>query len=94
MWFPEADKVELFLNGKSLGEGEREYHFLYTFKDVRPKQESWKVIGYDETGKECCRTELQTAGKPEEIRLTCVQSPDGWKADGADMVLLQVESYG
>lgn len=33
----------------------------------------------------------QTAGKPEEIRLTFVQSPDGWKADGADMVLLQVE---
>lgn len=30
-----ADKVELFLNGKSLGEGEREYHFLYTFKDVQ-----------------------------------------------------------
>ena len=29
-----ADKVELFLNGKSLGNGERDYHFLYTFKDI------------------------------------------------------------
>lgn len=86
-----ADKVELFLNGKSLGEGEREYHFLYTFKDVQFETGKLEAIGYDETGKECCRTELQTAGKPEEIRLTCVQSPDGWKADGADMVLLQVE---
>ena len=81
-----ADKVELFLNGKSLGEGEREYHFLYTFKDVQFETGKLEAIGYDETGKECCRTELQTAGKPEEIRLTCVQSPDGWKADGADMV--------
>lgn len=86
-----ADKVELFLNGKSLGEGEREYHFLYTFKDVQFETGKLEAIGYDETGKECCRTELQTAGKPEEIRLTFVQSPDGWKADGADMVLLQVE---
>jgi len=29
-----SDKVELFLNGKSLGFGERNYHFLHTFKKV------------------------------------------------------------
>ena len=34
---------------------------------------------------------MQTAGKPEQIRLSLIQSPEGWKADGADMVLLQVE---
>jgi hypothetical protein len=34
---------------------------------------------------------LQTAGKPEQIQLSFIQSPEGWKADGADMVLLQVE---
>ena len=34
---------------------------------------------------------MQTAGKPEQIKLSVIQSPKGWKADGADMVLLQVE---
>ena len=50
-----------------------------------------EAVGYDEKGKECCRTQLQTAGKPEQIQLSFIQSPEGWKADGADMVLFQVE---
>ena len=86
-----ADKVELFLNGKSLGNGERGYHFLYTFRDIAFVPGKLEAVGYDENGKECCRTQLQTAGKPEQIRLSLIQSPEGWKADGADMVLLQVE---
>ena len=86
-----ADKVELFLNGKSLGNGERDYHFLYTFKDIAFVPGRLEAVGYDEKGKECCRTQLQTAGKPEQIQLSFIQSPEGWKADGADMVLLQVE---
>lgn len=86
-----ADKVELFLNGKSLGYGEQDYHFLYTFKDIAFVPGRLEAVGYDENGKECCRTQLQTAGKPEQIQLSFIQSPEGWKADGADMVLLQVE---
>lgn len=86
-----ADKVELCLNGKSLGEGEKDYNFLFTFKDVKFQAGKLEAIGYDETGKECCRTALQTAGKPEQIKLSLTESPNGWKADGADMVLLQVE---
>ena len=86
-----AEKVELFLNGKSLGNGERDYHFLYTFKDVTFAPGKLEAVGYDENGKECCRAALQTAGEAEQIKLSLIQSPDGWKADGADMVLLQVE---
>lgn len=86
-----ADKVELFLNGKSLGEGEKDYNFLFTFKDVKFETGKLEAIGYDETGKECCRTALQTAGKPEQIKLNLIQSPNGWKADGADMILVEVE---
>ena len=78
-----ADKVELFLNGKSLGYGERDYHFLYTFKDIAFVPGKLEAVGYDENGKECCRTQLQTAGKPEQIQLSFIQSPEGWKADGA-----------
>lgn len=86
-----ADKVELFLNGKSLGEGEKDYNFLFTFKDVKFEAGKLEAIGYDETGKECCRTALQTAGEPEQIKLNLIQSPNGWKADGADMILVEVE---
>ena len=47
-----ADKVELFLNGKSLGNGERDYHFLYTFKDIAFVPGRLEAVGYDEKGKE------------------------------------------
>lgn len=86
-----TEKVELFLNGQSLGMGEREYDFLFTFKDIAFKPGKLEAVGYDENGKEQCRMALQTAGKPSEIKLTAMQNPNGWKADGADMVLLQVE---
>ena len=86
-----TEKVELFLNGKSLGTGDREYHFLFTFKEVAFVPGKLEAVGYDENGKETCRARLQTAGEPEQIKLSLIQSPKGWKADGADMVLLQVE---
>ncbi len=86
-----TEKVELFLNGESLGYGLREYNFLYTFDKVAFKPGKLEAVGYDENGKETCRTALQTAGKPEQIKLSVIQSPKGWKADGADMILLQVE---
>ena len=86
-----TEKVELLLNGESLGYGVREYNFLYTFDKVAFKPGKLEAVGYDENGKETCRTALQTAGKPEQIKLSVIQSPHGWKADGADMILLQVE---
>ncbi len=86
-----AERVELFLNGKSLGNGERNYNFLFTFKDVAFAPGNLEAVGYNENGKECCRTRLLTAGEPQQIKLSAIQNPDGWKADGADMVLLQVE---
>ena len=86
-----AERVELFLNGKSLGNGERNYNFLFTFKEVAFAPGNLEAVGYDENGKECCRTRLLTAGEPQQIKLSAIQNPDGWKADGADMVLLQVE---
>lgn len=86
-----ACSVELLLNGRSLDEGERDYRFLHTFRDVKFEAGKLEAVGYDETGKECCRTALQTAGEPAQIRLSLMESPAGWKADGADLVLLQVE---
>ena len=78
-----TEQVELFLNGKSLGRGEQKYRFLYTFDRVAFEPGKLEAVGYDE--------KLQTAGRPEQIKLSVIQNPKGWKADGADMVLLQVE---
>lgn len=86
-----TDSVALLLNGKSITTGTQSYRFLYTFDNVAFEPGTLEAIGYDKSGKETCRSKLTTAGKPEQIRLSLIQSPKGWKADGADMVLLQVE---
>ncbi|MBQ1938987.1 MAG: DUF4982 domain-containing protein, partial [Alistipes sp.] len=86
-----AERVELTLNGKSLGQGERSFQFLFTFPDVAFEAGRLEAVGYDAEGRECCRTALETAGTPAAIRLKAIQSPVGWKADGADMVLVEVE---
>lgn len=36
-------------------------------------------------------TSLETAGEPTQLKLTAIQNPEGTKADGADMILYQVE---
>lgn len=41
--------------------------------------------------KESSRYAIETAGKPHHIKLTSIQNPEGFKADGADMALIQVE---
>lgn len=86
-----AERVELFLNGRSLGYGEQKYRFLHVFENVAFESGCLEAVGYRSEGEECCRTALHTAGEPEQIKLSLLQQPQGWKADGADMVLLQVE---
>ena len=86
-----ADKVELFINGKSMGFGEQSYRFLYTFKDVEYNHGTLRAVGYNVDGDTLCETEKQTAGKPQEIRLKMHTGPQGLRADGADMALVDVE---
>lgn len=86
-----GEMVELFVNGKSLGMGERDYHFLYTFKDVQWEAGKIEAVSYDKARKELSRDARITAGVPASLKLTLIQSPDGFKADGADLVLVEVE---
>nr|WP_321355169.1 DUF4982 domain-containing protein [uncultured Draconibacterium sp.] len=86
-----ADRVELFVNGKSKGFGERSYHFLFTFPNVEWKAGEIKAVSYNETGEVVSEDIIKTTGKPYAIKLTGMQSPVGFKADGADLALLQVE---
>ncbi len=86
-----SPRVELFLNGKSLGTGIKQYQFLHTFKNVKWEAGKLEAVSYNEQGKEESRYAIETAGKPAKIRLSLLQSPNGTYADGADMVLLQAE---
>ena len=81
-----ADEVELFLNGQSLGKGRQSYRYLHTFDDVAYEPGSLEAVGSDGS-----RYRLETAGEPFQLRLKAIENPEGTKADGADMVLFEVE---
>lgn len=86
-----GEKVELFVNGKSRGFGNREYHFLFTFPQVAYEAGVVEAVSYDASGKEVHRTRKETAGMPKSIKLTLMKAADGFKADGADLVLVEIE---
>lgn len=86
-----GDKAQLFLNGKSLGFGAKRDGFLFTFKDVNFQAGVLKAVSYDNKGLKVAETQLKTAGEPVAIKLTKMQHPTGFKADGADLALVQVE---
>lgn len=85
-----TESVKLFLNGKELPAPERSYQFLFTFRDVAFAPGKLEAVGYD-GGREVVRYTLETAGAPAALRLTRIEDPSGWKADGADVALVQVE---
>ena len=81
-----ADEVELFVNGQSQGKGERSFQWLHTFKDVKFEAGTLEAKGSDGSS-----YQIETAGEPFQLKLTAIENPEGTKADGADMILYQVE---
>lgn len=86
-----AEKVELFVNGRSQGFGEPSHRFLYTWKEVAFAAGEIKAVGLDRNGTKLCEAVLATAGPPVALKLTSRTAPSGLKADGADMALVEVE---
>jgi beta-galactosidase len=86
-----ADRVELTLNGKSLGAAKQSSRFLFTFENIAWEPGTLHAAGFDAAGKKVCDAELQTAGEPVALRLKPMVSPLGWKADAADLALIEVE---
>jgi hypothetical protein len=50
-----------------------------------------EAVSYDDNGKELSRAKKETAGEPAKITLKAMTAPDGFKADGADMALVEIE---
>ncbi len=86
-----GEKVELFVNGKSQGYGQRSSGFLFTFKNIKWEAGKAEAVSYDNAGNVVSRAVKETAGKPAKIRLKLMTAPDGFKADGADLALVEVE---
>ena len=86
-----AEKVELKINGKSLGYGRKSDGFLFTFPSVEWTSGTVAATGFDNNNKQVCTTGKITTGDPVALRLTNIKNPRGFMADGHDLALIQVE---
>jgi hypothetical protein len=87
-----ADRVELLLNGKSLGQGVKSDGFRFTFKTVAWAPGTLRAVGRDAAGKVVSSDERVTTGPAVALRLTPHVGPTGWRADAADLALVDVEA--
>ena len=86
-----ADSVVLEQGGRRIAPTVHKYRFLYVFKDLEYAAPKLTAIGMDKGGRELSSYTLETAGEPASLRLTAITNPTGWKADGADVALVEVE---
>jgi beta-galactosidase len=86
-----ADKVELFLNGQSLGMGLQTNRFLFTITNVLWQPGTLSAVGLDAKGRKLCEAGMQTADAAAAIKLNVMTGPGGLKADGADVALVEFE---
>ena len=85
-----ADAAELFVNGRSLGLGNRSLDTLFTWPDVIFEPGTIRVLAY-RNGQILAGQTKETAGPAVALRLTPILAPGGWRADGSDVALVDVE---
>ena len=96
-----GERVELALNGKVIARSthkekcERSFQWLFTFNDVVFEPGTLVARSYPaDSSSSAVPTStdtLFTAGEPYQLKLTAIENPEGFRADGADMALVQVE---
>ena len=82
--------VQLFVNGKSLGRGNRSEHYLFTFPDVAWEPGEIRAVACNNNVPVATNV-ICTAGPPVALRLTSITGPGGLQADGSDVALIDVE---
>ncbi len=86
-----AEAVELFVNGKSLGQGKVSDKYLFTFKDVAWQPGEIKAVAT--TGGKVVATQTKhTVGAPVRLKLTPLTDAGGLRADGGDIAFFDVEA--
>lgn len=86
-----ADSVVLEQGGSRIAPTEHNSRFLFVFKDLKYTAGKLTAIGMDRQGRELSSHTLETSGPADHLKLTAIENPTGWKADGADVALVQVE---
>ena len=86
-----SQDVRLCQGDKIIEPDSRDYRFLSTFRNVPYTAGTLTAIGYDKNGKEESRYSVETSGTPAQLKLTPITNPTGWKADGADVALVEIE---
>ena len=86
-----GDAVELFLNGRSLGQGKVSDRHLFTFADVPFEPGELKAVAF-RAGKIVATTSKHTAGPAVALRITPITGPAGLQADGSEIALFDVEA--
>lgn len=87
-YYNQADQVELFLNGKSLGIKKKQGDDLHVMWRVPYEAGVIKAVS-TKGGKAVLTTEIKTAGQPAKIQLTADRKTI--KADGADLSFITVQ---
>ena len=85
--------AELFVNGKSMGIQKKnnsspQNRYRLMWMDVKYEPGTIKVVAFDETGTIKSSKEIQTAGKPYQIKLEADRT--SLKADGKDLAFVTV----
>jgi beta-galactosidase len=86
-----AEEVGLFLNGKSLGRAKPQDTYLFTFPNIAFESGEIKAVAYA-NGREVATASKHTTGPPVALTMTPTIAPDGWRADGSDVLLINVEA--
>jgi beta-galactosidase len=83
-----TDSVELFVNGTSLGKKTPTSGSLFTFPAVAWKAGTIKAVGTKGTAQ--VTDTKNSAGAAAAIKLTATTASGGWRADGADIAIIDV----
>ena len=88
-----VDAVVLRVNGETVGRCDQpEYGFFFAFRNVDVTRSGCvEATGLDPAGREICRDRIETAGDPFRVRLTLRTAPGGWRADGTDLAMVDIE---
>jgi len=86
-----AEEVELFVNGRSLGHGAVSDRYLFTFRDVAWEAGEIKAVASFD-GKPVATDSKHTVGPAVALKMTPIAGPGGLRADGSDIVLIDVEA--
>ncbi|SDM91964.1 sugar-binding domain-containing protein [Bacillus sp. OK048] len=86
-----AEEVELYVNGKSKGFGLRSSTYLFTFENICWEPGRIEAIAYNRDNVIVAEHVKKTAGEPQAVKLTVITGPQGLKADGSDIALIDAE---